>query len=654
MDADWSKVTTVRAPAEKSFANRFLARGWIMQGKSVPSFLDGMTDSAFAQGARMTNVQVTGGSTAVRFTGREGMRWVGAAARDMLVRAAAREWNAPVSRLTVAEGVVTDPETGQTARFGELAEAASRFSPPQHPRLKAPSEWRIAGTSPPRLDIPAKTNGTFPYGIDLKLPDMIHAAVRTAPVRGARLVSVDPAPAQSRPGVEQVVSLDNAVAVLAPSWWTANQALLRLRPEFASDGAETASETQLESRQGETLSSENGDSVVSEGNAARAIENADPARVVSASYRVPHLHHAAMEPINVTAQYVDGVLIVWAGEQDALGTKALLAQLSGLSPNNIIVHGLPAGGSYGRRVPQFADYMSHVPPIAMAASPRPVKLILSREEEFTHGAYRPGVATEITAALDAEGRPTAWSQRYLHAAVNINEGFELPYEIENQSIRSIDFATHLQTGVWRSVANSQHGFWKESFIDELAHAAGRDPFEYRRDLLPEGSRGRRVLETAAERAGWGDPLPAGRGRGIALVHSFGTWVAQVTEASVGAGDVVRVHKVTAVVDCGGVVHPNTAAAQVEGGIIMGLSSALRERITLDDGAIAERNFPQYPVMRLADAPEIDVHFLESDGEWGGLGEPGVPPAAPALANAIFAATGRRVRRLPIVEGLAEA
>jgi isoquinoline 1-oxidoreductase subunit beta len=652
LDADWSKVRTERAPGEKTFANQFLARGWILQDRKFP-MIDGAVGMAFEEISRFINLQITGGSTAVRMTGRFGMRQVGAAARAMLLQAAAQRWNVPADRLTVREGVVSDPATGQSARFGELAEAAAGLRVPSDVRLKQPGEWKIVGTSPKRLDIPAKTDGSFGYGIDLKLPDMLHAALKAAPVHGGRLTDVDLSPARSMPGVVQAVRLERAVAVVAQSWWQARQAVDALQPRFSHGDKPIMSSADIVAEQDRALAAGGGTEMVSIGDAGRVLSLADAAKVVEAEYRVPYLHQAAMEPLNITARFADGKLTVWGGEQDALGAKARLMEVSGLGSDAVTLHGLPAGGSFGRRSADSADYFDHLVPLAIATSPRPVKLIFSREEEFTHGAYRPALATRIRAALGDDGLPSAWSQNYLYTGRR-NEAFSLPYRIANQEIRSIDFATHVNTGSWRSVAHTQHGFWTESFVDELAHAAGRDPYEYRAALLEEGSRARKVLQTAADKAGWGTPLPAGRGRGIALVESFGSIVAEVIEVSVGANGMPRVERVVAAVDCGTVVHPDNARAQVEGAIVMALSAALFEEITIEDGAVAQQNFPDYPIIGMADVPEIEVHFVESGGMWGGLGEPGVPPAAPALANAIFAATGKRIRQLPVAKVLSEA
>ena len=331
----------------------------------------------------------------------------------------------------------------------------------------------------------------------------------------------------------------------------------------------------------------------------------------------------------------------------------MLAGSTGLKAADITLVPLPAGGAIGRRAAASAGYLEQAARIAMALSPRPVQMIWSREEDFAQGTYRPALATRLRGVLDADGRPLAWSQVYVdNPGVNDRStAFAVPYASPTLSVRSIALAPHVRVGTWRSVAHSQYGFWTESFIDELAHAAGQDPVRYRRDLLPAGSRHRRVLETAAAKAGWGEPLAAGVGRGIAMVESFGTIVAHVVEASLDAGGVPRVHRVIAAVDCGQVCHPDTAAAQVEGAIVMGLSSAIAEEVTIASGKVAQRNFPDYPILDLARTPpRIDVHFLPGDG-WGGLGEPGLPPVAPALANALFVATGRRLRSLPLVNAL---
>jgi len=650
LDADWSRVRAERAPGEKAFANRFLAEGWILQGWRLPAFLDGPIDTGFGEVARFINLQITGGSTAVRFTGQVGMRMVGAAARAMLIEAAARRWQTSTQELAAANGVVSHAASGRTARYGELATDAARLGVPASPRLKARKDYKIIGRSVPRFDIPAKVTGAMQYGIDVRLPGMLYATVKAAPVHGGKLASVDPTPAMGVKGVERVIRLENAVAVVGRGTWQASRGLAALEPVFTDGGNGAISSQGHAAQQYRALSGAKSSSMHKVGDADAALTAAPGARILEASYRVPFLHHAAMEPINATAQFKDGKLTVWAGEQDALGSKANLVKWSGLRAADVTLIAMPVGGAFGRRIPLTAHYLEQVVQIARHTAPHPVKMIWSREEDFAQGTYRPAVVTRIRAALGQNGMPTAWSQVYTDIpGPGRNDGFHIPYAIANQSIRSVASPSHVRTGVWRSVAHSQHGFYIESFIDELATAAGRDPFEYRRDLLPDGSRHRRVLEIAAEKAGWGTSLPSGVGRGIALVESFGTIVAHVVEASVGRRGVPTVHRVTAAVDCGDVCHPDTATAQVEGAIVMGLSAAIGEEITIERGAVVQKNFPDYPILSLAETPpRIEVHFVRSEGPWGGLGEPGLPPVAPALANAVFAATGRRMRVLPLV------
>ena len=645
LDAAWSKVRVARAPGDKAFANRFLARGWIMQGLSVPSFLSGTVDMGFAEAARFVNLQITGGSTAVRFTGQAGLRIIGAAARSMLLQVAARRWDVPVAELKAADSVVSHERSGRRARYGELAAAAAELSVPSTPPLKSARDFKIIGRSVPRLDIPGKVTGETVYGIDVRLPDMRYAAVMAAPVHGGTLTSVDPAPALRIKGVERVLPFKDYVAVVARSYWAARKGLAALSPVFSDGGNGAVSSAALQAQHERALARPDGKTVHERGDVSAALHGP----IVEATYHVPFLHQAPMEPIAGTARFKDGKLTVWAGEQDALGSIALLAKLTGLDTADIELIAMPVGGAFGRRSATSGQHLGQFAEIARAMAPWPVKTIWSREEEFAQGAYRPQVASRIRAALGGDGRPTAWSQVFIHTQ-GINEAFGLPYAIANQSLRSAISATHVRTGSWRSVAHTQHGFYTESFIDELAHAAKRDPFEYRRDLLPPGSRERRVLELAAQKSGWGRALPPGHGRGIALVASFGSVVAQVIEASLDAEGLPRVHRVVAAVDCGIVCHPDTAQQQVEGAILMALGAAIGEQITIERGVVQQANFPDYPIMGMARVPAaIEVHFASSDAPWGGLGEPGVPPVAPALANALFAATGKRVRTLPVLK-----
>ena len=642
LDAAWSQVRAEQAPADPAFANRHFIEGFLLKGRQAPGFVRAGATLAFGEIGRLANMQVTGGSAAVRFTGQMGLRTAGAAAREMLVTAAAAQWGVPRSELVTREGTVRHAASGRTIRYGELVQRAAGLDAPAQVTLKKRSEFRLVGTAPPRFDIPPKVTGRTRYGIDVSLPGMLVATVTASPVHGERLVQVDEAPALAVRGVRKVVKLANAVAVVADGYWAARTGLNALKPQFSSgQNAQVTSET-ISTLYDTALDSGDGTAIHSAGDAA----NAKGTRI-SATYSVPFLHHATMEPINVTAMWDAGKLKVWGSEQDALGARANLADVSGLALADVEFTPMALGGGFGRRSAPKKDHLAQVVEIAKAVAPAPVKLIWSREEDFAQGAYRPAVTTRIEATLDEAGRVQAWQQRFIDTPELINEGFPLPYPIANQRIEAVAAPTHVRYGAWRSVAHSQHGFFTESFIDELAVAAKKDPLDFRRMHLPAGTRHRRVLDEAARRAGWGTPLPAGHARGIALVESFGSVVAEVIEASLDANGRPLVHRVTAVVDCGFVVHRDTAAQQVQGGIIMGLSAALGEAITIKDGAVVQRSFPDYPILRMDQTPAIDVSFIESDGPLGGLGEVGLPPVAPALANAIHACCGRRIRALPV-------
>jgi isoquinoline 1-oxidoreductase subunit beta len=581
----------------------------------------------------------------VRFTGQIGLRAAGAAAREMLVAAAAAQLGVPASELATRDGTVHHAASRRSIRYGELVQRAAALDAPSNVALKKRSEFRLIGTAPPRLDIPAKVTGRMKYGIDVSLPGMLVATVRAAPVRGERLVRVDEAPALAVRGGRKVVKLVNAVAVVADGYWAARTGLAALKPEFSSGPNAQLTSEMITARFIAALDGGEAKKVHGQGNPA----NVNGTRI-AATYTVPFLHHATMEPINVTVMWDGRRLKAWGSEQDALGARANLADVGGVALADVTFTPMALGGGFGRRSAPKKDHLAQAVEIAKAVAPAPVKLVWSREEDFAQGAYRPAIATRIEARLDDAGQVQAWQQKFIDSPELINEGFPLPYPIVNQHIAAVPAPTHVRYGAWRSVAHSQHGFFTESFIDELAVAARRDPLDFRRMHLPADSRHRRVLDEVARLAGWGTPLPAGRARGIALVESFGSVVAEVIEVSMEA-DAPRVHRVTAVVDCGFVVHRDTAAQQVQGGIVMGLSAALGEAITIKDGAVVQRSFPDYPILRMPDTPMIDVTFVDSEGPLGGLGEVGLPPVAPALANAIYALSGRRVRSLPIRTGL---
>jgi isoquinoline 1-oxidoreductase beta subunit len=630
MEADWSLVRVQEAPALDAYANAYMARAFT--GGSLSSPLARAFDYGTYRLARWYGLQATGGSTSVRATGQYGMRVAGAAAREMLVAAAAARFGASVSECQAANSRVTHAGSGRSATFGELATAAAAERVPARPTLKNPEAYAIRRTARPRLDLRAKVDGRAVYGIDFTLPGMLYAAVEIAPVFGGRLVSVESQPAEGMPGVARVVRLDEAVAVVADTYWHASRALATLRPTFDDAGHGGVSSASILSAFDQALG-------------APPEMPREAATVITADYRVPFLAHATMEPMACTARVTDASAEVWAGTQDPLNARATAAKALGLEPDQVRFTNLPLGGGFGRRLPTFLDFVDMGARIARAMSPAPVKMIWTRENDVRHDYYRPAAMARFAGALDRAGAPLAVGCHY--AGGGDRESLFMPYAIARKEARARSARHPIRTGPWRSVLNSQHGFFKESFIDELAHAAGKDPVAFRRDLLVDEPRFRAVLDRAATMAEWGRPLPAGEGRGVALVACFGSIVGEVAHVSVSPEGKLRVTHVFAAVDCGDVVNTDTATAQIEGGIIFGLSAAMVGAITIAGGRAVESNFHDYEMIRLADAPVISVEFIHSAARLGGLGEPGVPPIAPAVANAIFAATGIRVRELPI-------
>ena len=629
MEADWDRVRIDEAPALDAYANAYVLRAFT--GDPFPAPLGRAIDYGAYRLASWFGTQVTGGSMAVRGTG-FGMCIAGAAAREMLLQAAAERFGVPVSECAAAASRVTHAASGQSASFGELARAATAIPVPPHPALKDPDAYSIRRTARKRFDIPPKVDGSVTFGIDFTLPGMLHAAVDIAPVQGGRLVSVDPGPAENMPGVKQVVQLEEAVAVVADSYWQARQALGRLSPVYDDAGHGGVSSASIFAAFDESL----GDP---------PDMPTDAATVISADYRVPFLAHATMEPMACTARVEGDQAEVWAGTQDPLNARSMAASALDFDASQVKLTNLPLGGGYGRRLPFTFDYVQLAVRIARAASPAPVKLVWSRENDIQHDFYRPAAMSRFAGALDGQGRPLAVASYY--AGGGNGEAVFMPYAIADRRDDARDAPHHVRTGEWRSVLNSQHGFFKESFIDELAHAAGKDPYRFRRDLLGDRPRFRAALDRAAAMSDWDSPLPPGEGRGIAICESFGTIVAQVAHVAVSPAGELRVRRVWVAVDCGDVVNTDTAAAQMEGGVIFALSATMVGEITIEAGRIAESNFRDHQMIRMADAPDVQVEFIRSNAWLGGLGEPSVPPLAPAVTNAIYAATGIRVRDLPI-------
>ncbi|MEQ1856787.1 MAG: molybdopterin cofactor-binding domain-containing protein, partial [Longimicrobiales bacterium] len=611
LDADWSLVEIRQAPAEDVYANGYIIHAFLGEvGFTPPAWLFRAMDFTAFKMADIFGIMTTGGSTSTRGTGAFGMRLAGASARAMLLEAGAERFGVPIEELTTSSSRVVHAASGQSATYGELAAAASALDLPRRPTLKSREQYQLVGTSQPRADIPSKVVGQAQYGIDVVVPDMLYAAIMRAPIPGGQLTSVDQAPALTVAGVTQVVVLPDAVAVVANGYWQAQQGLNALSPQFTDAGVGGVDSDAIHAMHVSALDAEPMEATL------------EGARTVSAEYRVPYLHHATMEPMCATARMAEGRLDVWCGTQDPLSTRGVAADAAEFEPESVTIHNQQLGGGFGRRLPGTYDYVEQAVHVARAVSPRPVKLIWSREEDMRHGYYRPCVHSRFRAALDARGRPLLWGNRFT-GGFGDGSAATPHYAAEETDVQAVELPVHLRTGAWRSVAASQHGFFVESFVDELASAAGRDPFEYRRELLEEEPRHRAVLERAAEMADWGTRPPDGRARGIAMVESFGSIVAQVAEVGLDESGGIRVYRVDAAVDCGLVVNPQQAEAQIQGGVVFGLSAALFHEISVRDGAVVQRNFPDYDMVRLANAPWVNVSFVDSGAAIGGLGEPGV-------------------------------
>jgi isoquinoline 1-oxidoreductase beta subunit len=630
MDADWSRVRVAEAPALSDYATGYVAR--VATGDGVPGPLTRGFDYGVYRMVRWVGLQPTGGSMSVRTTGRYGMTVAGAAARQMLLEAAASRFGVAAAELTVQKSRVTHAASNRSATFGELALEAARRTVPSRPTLKAPAAYTLRRTSPPRPDLPAKVTGRAVYGIDVTVPGMLYAAVEIAPVQGGQLVAVDAAPAEAMPGVKKVVRLEEAVAVVADSYWQASRALAALKPQFDDAGHGGVSSQTIFAAFDQAL-----------GTPPEMPREA--VTVVTADYQVPFLAHATMEPMACTARVDGATAEIWAGTQDPLNARATAAKALDLDAERITVHNLLLGGGFGRKLPYSLDFVGMSARIAKAMAPTPVKMVWSRETDMQHGYYRPAAMARFAGALDGTGKPLAVGCHY--AGGGDGESLYLPYAIPDRPNKARDARHPIRTGAWRSVLNSQHGFFKEAFVDELATAAKKDPYRFRLDLLGESPRFRAVLERVAAMAGWPAALPPREGLGIAIAESFGSIVGEVAHVAVSPDGQVRVKHVWAAVDCGDVVNLDAATAQVEGAIVFGLSAALRGEITVANGRIVESNFHDHEMIHLADAPRLSVDFVRSGAPEGGLGEPGVPPIAAAVTNAIFAATGIRVRRLPI-------
>jgi isoquinoline 1-oxidoreductase subunit beta len=602
-------------------------------------------------------VQATGNSNAVRAAWQP-LRQAGAIARTVLVSAAAKRWNVDPESCRAQSGEVLHAPTGRSAKYGELAAGAARIPIPESVVLKRPEDFKLIGTPAKRLDAPSKVNGTAVYGIDVRPPGVTIATLAQSPVFGGRVKNVDDAAAKAVKGVRQIVRLDDAIAVVADHMGAAKKGLAALVIGW-DDGPHAKLNT-------DEIVGELERATLNSGPVAQNIGNVDEAMAsavakVEATYQVPFLAHATMEPMNCTVHVRQDGCEVWIGSQVIARVQAAAAKTAGLPLDKVMVHNHLIGGGFGRRLE--TDGVVRAVQIAQHVD-GPVKVVWTREEDIQHDMYRPYWFDRMSAGLDEKGMPVAWNNRFAGSSVlarwlppafnngldpDTTEGaIDLTYALPNLHVEYLRVEPPgIPTAFWRSVGPSHNVFVTESFMDELAAAAKQDPVAYRRALLEKTPRAKVVLELATEKAGWGQPLPKGVGRGVAVQFVFATFMAQVAEVEVSKDGAVRVRRVVCAVDCGTVVNPDTVRAQIEGAIIFGVTAALYGEITLKDGRVEQTNFDTYQVLRIDEAPAIEVHIVQSSEPPGGMGEAGTSAIVPAVTNAVFAATGKRVRRLPI-------
>jgi isoquinoline 1-oxidoreductase beta subunit len=605
----------------------------------------------------LLGVQATGNSNAMRGAWKQ-MRAAGATARVMLVAAAAKRWGVDAPSCRTQDGAVIHASTGRRLTYGELAAEAAKMPVPGNVTLKSPGDFKLIGTPAKRLDTPAKVNGTAAYGIDARPPGVKIATLAQSPVFGGRVKSLDDSAAKAVNGVRQIVRLDDAVAVVADHMGAAKKGLAALKIEW-DDGPHAKLTTEAVAGELDQATLRSGAVAQNIGDTEKAMASA--ATRVEATYQVPFLAHATMEPMNCTVHFRQDECEIWIGSQVMARVQAMAAEAAGLPPEKVIVHNHLIGGGFGRRLE--ADGAVRAVQIARHVE-GPVKVVWTREEDIQHDMYRPYWFDRIAAGLDAQGRPVAWKNRFAGSSViarwlppgfkdgldpDSTEGaIDLVYDLPNFHVEFVRVEPPgVPTAFWRSVGPSHNVFVTESFVDELAAAAKQDAVAYRRALLDKSPRAKAVLELAAERSGWGQTLPKGAGRGVSLQSVFGSYLAQVAEVEVSKEGAVRVRRVVCAVDCGTVVNPDTVQAQIQSGIIFGATAALYGEITLKDGRVEQANFDTYQMLRMNEAPAIEVHIVKSTEPPGGMGETGTSAIVPAIANAIFAATGKRLRKMPV-------
>lgn len=658
MEARWDQVRVEDPPEDGVYRNiDILLDGLPFSPEETGTVVDVAHWAAGKLGG-VLGVSATGGSTSTRDAWVP-MRTAGAVARELLLRAASRKSGVPVAQLIAADGEIRKRDGGAIARFGDLVDFIADLAPMAVPPLKPASQFKLIGKPQPRVDIPAKVTGAAVFGIDVRRPGQLYAAVRHAPSFGGEVASFSLKGSDKPKGIEEMVIVPGGLAVIATSWWQASRFLDERLDIKWRDGPEPHLDSATLWKRYEGLL-DNG-SVALTRELGTDAKPANP-RTISATYRAPYLAHAPMEPMNCTALFTGHSIELWMPNQSPTLMRLAAAKASGLSQANVTVHTTLLGGGFGRRAE--VDLVRETIACALQMPGRPVQLLWSREEDIRRDMYRPMALARWTASFDDKGLASVLKKQvgqsptdqFTGRAVGLpaqgkpegNAVENPPYGFPYYRLDAIVAEGVVPVGFWRSVGHSHTAFFDESFIDEIAHFQKKDPFELRRELLVGNPRYARVLETAAKEAGWGSPLPAGTGRGIALRASFGSIVAQVAEVEVAADKSFRVRKVTCAIDCGPAINPAIVRMQMESGIVYGLSAALFGEITLKDGAVEQSNFFDYDAVRLADAPEMAVHLVDSGATTvGGVGEPGTPPIAPAVANAIFAATGQRLRDLPL-------
>ena len=635
LDADWSKIKVESAPVNTElYANALMG----MQG--------------------------TGGSSGIA-NSYEQLRKAGATARAMLVEAAAQEWNVPASEITIRGGIIAHA-ADRTAQFGELVARAANVTPPPEVKLKDPKSFQLIGKPVPRLDSAMKSDGSAVYGADVKLPGLLTALVARPPRFGGVVKTADDTAAKVIPGVKYVVTISSGVAVVAESFWAASRGRNALKIDWDEKNAERRGTAELLAEYKE-LASKPGLPARQDGDVVAALKSA--ARTIDLDFDVPYLAHAPMEPLNCVIRRRDDSCELWYGCQNQTSAQAKVANVLSLPLDKVKINTLMAGGSFGRRGNAVSDYAVEAAEIAKALPVgTPIKTVWTREDDVRGGYYRPMYYHRLRAGLDDDGNITSWSHRIVGQSIMKGSPFEsaiangidftsvevaatMVYQIPNLSVELHSPEVGIPVLWWRSVGASYNGFVVEGFLDHVARAAKRDPLELRRELVPKDSRHRKVLDLISEKSDWSSPLPDGHARGVAIVESFGSVVANVAEVSKNADGRIKIERFVCAVDCGTAVNPALVASQMEGGIAFGLSAALKGKITLKDGIVEQGNFDTYDVLRLAEMPPVEVHILPSDAAPSGVGEPGVPPVAPALTNAILALTGQTLTSLPLAPAI---